>query len=233
MSNKTDIGSTQGWKDILNISRLKGGAAGALSLFRDMAKDIFDSNNRDYIVRMLPQLLGWVEELYPEHLKTDSGFAQFHEEMERELLRRMGLIYLESEPYESPTLVPAKPPPRLPHFRLSASEEDQQHWADTHDRLTKLGYIVKDEVKAGQWVYLCCGAGPVLSNPVTWHGTKAALAYMVRQHLGGEWDTASRVFYIPGHKPLQEEKSFKTTNPPNEKVKAEIDKAFKKNKEAQ
>ncbi len=114
----------------------------------------------------------------------------------------------------------------LPHFGLTDSEPMRLHWSEVYSRLLKNDWLRSSETESGDWVYVCCGRGTSPKAPIVWHGTNAALAYIVRTHLGGNWDVAHSVFCLKDGKELP--KSFKSTKSPSKKVCDMIDLVFKK-----
>ena len=112
------------------------------------------------------------------------------------------------------------------YFGMPDSEAMMQHWVEVYSRLLKKGWLRSNETESGDWVYLCCGKGIAPTNPIVWHGTNAALAYIVRTYLGGNWDVAQNVFVTKNGNPLP--KSFSKTKPPTDSVCKVIDLMFKK-----
>lgn len=112
------------------------------------------------------------------------------------------------------------------HFSMPDSEAKQQHWDDVYSRLIKKEWLRSNETESGDWVYAVCGKGFAPQKPMVWHGSNAALAYIVRTYLNGNWDVARAVFHTKDGKELP--KSFKTTQAPAKKVCDAIDAIFKK-----
>lgn len=112
----------------------------------------------------------------------------------------------------------------MPHFGLFDSDSMQEHWVDVYHRLIKNGWLYSYEVSSAEWVYICCGKRTQPKGFVVWHGTTAALAYIVRTKLGSKWHLAHQIFCRPEGEKLPV--SFNTTKNPAQKVIKEIEEAF-------
>lgn len=111
---------------------------------------------------------------------------------------------------------------RKPHFRMDDGEADQRHWEHVYARLLDEQWLKSDEVTRNNWVYVCCGKGIAPEGPIVWHGTTAALAYIVRV-VFKDWYTAKQVFRLDEGRSFQ---SFSSTKKPSEKAIARIKHAF-------
>lgn len=115
-------------------------------------------------------------------------------------------------------------PPKAPHFALDDSEPMRRHWVDVYNRLVQKRWIRKCEVECHEWVYVCCGIGTQPLKLIVWHGTTAALAYIVRYKLMN-WNVARKTFCLKDGKSLPD--SFETTHNPAPNTCDAIDDIFK------
>lgn len=112
----------------------------------------------------------------------------------------------------------------MPHFGFENGEREQERWETAYKVLTNEGFIRRNEVGCNNWVYICCGEKTPPKGPIVWYGSTASLAYLVREHLQGQWDKAKEIFCLDKGKPFPA--SFKTTHKPIDKVAKRIDRAF-------
>lgn len=113
---------------------------------------------------------------------------------------------------------------RLPHFGMENSERAQQQWEAAYEWLADRKWLWRNEVDYHGWVYACCGQQKPPDGPITWHGTNAALAYIIRSQFRGQWDIAKQVFCLKEGKSFP--KTFWNSNDPVPKVAKSIDRAF-------
>lgn len=113
---------------------------------------------------------------------------------------------------------------RMPHFGMENSERAQQRWEAAYEWLADRKWLWRNEVDYHGWVYACCGQQKPPDGPITWHGTNAALAYIIRSQFSGQWDIAKQVFCLKEGKSFP--KTFWNSNDPVPNVTKSIDRAF-------
>lgn len=113
---------------------------------------------------------------------------------------------------------------RMPHFGMENSERAQQRWEAAYEWLADRKWLWRSEVDYHGWVYACCGQQKAPEGPIVWHGSTAALAYIIRTKFNGQWDIAKQVFCLANGKTFPE--SFWNTNRPVANVANAIDRAF-------
>lgn len=113
---------------------------------------------------------------------------------------------------------------RMPHFGQPDSERQQEHWEKVYEWLADRKWIWRSEVDYHGWVYACCGKQTPPNGPIVWHGTTAALAYIIRSKFDGQWDIAKTVFCLSDNKVFPP--TFQNTRSPAPKVVKSIDTAF-------
>jgi hypothetical protein len=233
MSAKTDIGMMGAFGGVNDSSCLTRDPALDLELCRSVSDEVVNNPllSRDKKASMLRALIQLITNEYP-NLNDGAAYAEMLA-LVRNLdmaVRKFELYrFLDQAPYAEPTVEHPEPPPRFPHFGLSAEEKMQRHWADTYHRLVKEGMLNKDDTTLTEWKYVCCGCCEAPRHLVEWQGSASALAYMVRRHLGGQWETAHQVFVLKGHQPLPV--NLKTAHNPSQKIQVKIDASFTKNAE--
>ena len=113
---------------------------------------------------------------------------------------------------------------RMPHFGMENSERAQQRWEAAYEWLADRKWLWRSEVDYHGWVYACCGQQKAPDGPIVWHGSTAALAYIIRTKFNGQWDIATKIFCLD--KGREFPVSFNTTHNPIDSVTKSIDRAF-------
>lgn len=231
MSAKTDIGIMGALGGVNDNPCLTRDPALDLELCRSVADEVVNNTllPRDKKASMLRALIQLITTVYP-NLNDGTSYAEMLalvRELDMEVSKLDLYSFLDRASSPEPTVEHPEPPPRFPHFGLSAEEHMQPHWADTYYRLVRQKILKSDEIAVSEWVYVCCGSGDAPKHRVVWHGSAAALAYTVRQHLHGPWEVVFQVFELNEHKPLPV--NLKTYHVPGEKTVAIINAAFAKN----
>lgn len=119
---------------------------------------------------------------------------------------------------------PAENVVRMPHFGMENSERAQQRWEAAYEWLADRKWLWRSEVDYHGWVYACCGQQKAPDGPIVWHGSTAALAYIIRTKFNGQWDIATKIFCLD--KDREFPVSFNTTHNPIDSVTKSIDRAF-------
>ena len=231
MSAKTDIGIMGAFGGVNDNPCLTRDPALDLELCRCVAAEVVNNTllPRDKKASMLRALILLITTVYP-NLNDGISYAemlQLKRELDKEVSKLDLYSFLDRASSPEPTVEHPEPPPRFPHFGLSA--EEQRHWADTYRRLVGEQLLDNGDTTLTEWKYVCCGCCEAPRHPVEWQGSASALAYMVRRHLGGKWEIAHRVFVLKGHQALPV--NLKTTHNPSQKMQNKIDAAFAKNAE--
>ncbi len=123
------------------------------------------------------------------------------------------------EQEEQAPLLPMRPH----HFGLDAAK--RAHWVTVYGRLVAEKKLKACEVSGDNFTYLLCGVGTAPQGRIRWYGTTRELAYMVRQHLGAQWDAAAFWFNDKNDKVLP--RSFSHSKAPSEKLVQKIDHIFR------
>ena len=123
------------------------------------------------------------------------------------------------ERQEQAPLLPMRPH----HFGLDATK--RAHWVAVYGRLVAEKKLKACEVSGDNFTYLLCGVGTAPQGRIRWYGTTRELAYMVRQHLGAQWDVAAFWFNDKNDKVLP--RSFSHSKAPTEKLVQKIDHIFR------
>jgi len=113
---------------------------------------------------------------------------------------------------------------KKPHFGMKDNESGQVYWDNVYLHLINAKWIWGNEVKSGEWVYICCGKQTVPAGTLVWHGSTAALASIVRHKFNGQWHIAHQIFSLPNGKALPA--TFNSTNEPCQKVRTQIENIF-------
>ena len=113
---------------------------------------------------------------------------------------------------------------RMPHFGMENSERAQQRWEAAYEWLADRKWLWRNEVDYHGWVYACCGQQKAPDGSIVWHGTNAALAYIIRSKFNGQWELATQIFCLENGKTFPD--TFCNTKGPVPDVANAIDRAF-------
>ena len=155
-------------------------------------------------------------------LRAEEMLLMLYSALRYELERHEGYeaLFEDDEAEETP----ADNVVRMPHFGMENSERAQQRWEAAYEWLADRKWLWRSEVDYHGWVYACCGQQKAPEGPIVWHGSTAALAYIIRTKFNGQWDIAKQVFCLADGKTFPE--SFWNTNRPVANVANAIDRAF-------
>lgn len=120
--------------------------------------------------------------------------------------------------------VPANNVVQMPHFGMESNNSTVSDWKKAYELLTNRDWIMSDEVSEDGWLYVSCGLKTPPKIPIVWRGTTAALAYIVRNHFGGQWALAQKIFCLKNGKDFPP--SFNSTHDPAPKTANAIDRNF-------
>jgi len=177
----------------------------------------------EYIVKSYMPTLK--PDMQHETLPAEDKLLLLYSALRYELKRHEGFdrLFLPDDNNEG-TAVPEREQSKKPHFMMKDSETMLRHWAGVYSRLIDAKWLWSNEVGCGEWVYVCCGRRTAPAGLVIWHGTTAALAYIVREKFGGKWFVAHQLFTLANGKNLPI--SFESTKAPCKKVCDQIEIIF-------
>lgn len=113
---------------------------------------------------------------------------------------------------------------RMIHFGLKSSGRDQEHYESVYNCLVNRGWLWRNEVSSHGWVHACCGEQEARKDRIVWHGSKAALAHIVRKHFKGQWNNAKKIFRLADGEKFPQ--NFHTSHKPKDDITEFIDRIF-------
>lgn len=158
-----------------------------------------------------------------ETLKAEDKLLMLYSALRYELEHHEGFddLFVDEE---APAPQEQEQEERMIHFGLKSSGRDQEHYESVYNCLVNRGWLWRNEVSSHGWVHACCGEQEARKDRIVWHGSKAALAHIVRKHFKGQWNNAKKIFCLADGEKFPQ--NFHTSHKPKDDITEFIDRIF-------